>query len=54
MIDSYIEAVRKVEGDNLKFYKLSQDGEIFDAQGQLTLPNNPRGMSVMLVCELPP
>jgi hypothetical protein len=53
LIDSYVEAVKKAEGNNLKFYKLSQDGEIFDGMGQLSLPGNPRGMSIMLVCELP-
>lgn len=50
MIDAYIDAVQKVEGDNLKFYKLNQDGDIYDQQGQLTLPNNPKGMTIMLVC----
>ncbi len=50
MIDNYIELVKKCEGENLKFYKLNQDGEIYDAQGQLTLQGNPRGMSIMLVC----
>ena len=54
MIESYIDAVRKVEGERLKFYKLNQDGELFDSQGQLALPHNPRGMTIMLVCELPP
>lgn len=49
MIDSYIDAVRKAEGDNLKLYKLNQDGDIYDNQGQLTLPTNPKGMTVMLV-----
>jgi len=45
--------VKKAEGDNLKFYKLNQDGEIYDGVGQLSLPSNPRGMTIMLVCELP-
>jgi hypothetical protein len=45
--------VRKIEGDCLKFYKFSQDGEVYDAQGQLTLAGNPRGMTIMLVSELP-
>ena len=54
MIDTYLDTVRKVEGDRLKFVKVNQDGEIFDGQGQIALPNNPRGMSIMLVCELPP
>ncbi len=49
MIESYIDAVRKMEGDNLKYYKFNQDNEIYDAQGQLTLPGNPRGMSIMIV-----
>ena len=53
MIDAYIDAVRKVEEDHLKFYKLNQDGEVYDGQGQMTLPSNPRGMTIMLVCELP-
>lgn len=52
-IDSYIEAVRKAEGDHLKFYKLNQDGDVYDQQGQLTLPSNPKGMTIMLVSELP-
>jgi hypothetical protein len=52
MIDSYIDAVRKAEGDNLKFYKLNQDGDVYDGQGQLTLHNNPKGMTIMFVCEL--
>ena len=38
----------------MKFFKLNQDGEILDGQGTLTLPGNPKGMSIMLVCELPP
>ena len=50
LIDNYIEAVRKVEGDNLKFYKLNQDGDVYDGQGDLKLQSNPRGMTIMLVC----
>lgn len=53
MLDSYIEAVRKAEGEHLKYYKLNQDGEVYDQQGQLSLPSNPKGMTVMLVSELP-
>ena len=50
MIDSYIEAVHKAEGDNLKFYKVNQDGDVYDNNGQLALPSNPKGMTIMLVC----
>nr|BAJ98389.1 predicted protein [Hordeum vulgare subsp. vulgare] len=53
MVDAYIEAVRKVEGEALKFTKFSQDNEIYDGQGQLTLAGNPRGMTIMMVAELP-
>ena len=45
--------MRKVEGNNLKFYKLNQDGDVYDQQGQLALPGNPRGMTIMMVCDLP-
>ena len=50
LIDSYIEAVHKAEGDCLKFYKVNQDGDVYDNQGQIALQSNPRGMTIMLVC----
>lgn len=53
LVDSYIEAVRKAEGEALKFSKFSQDSEVYDGQGQLTMPGNPRGMTIMMVAELP-
>ena len=53
MIDAYLDAVRKTEGESLKFSKFSQDGEVYDGQGQLTMPGNPRGMTIMMVSELP-
>lgn len=53
MIDSYVDAVMKVEGQAVKYYKLNQDGEIYDGLGQMTAPGNPRGMTMMFVCELP-
>lgn len=53
LVDSYLEAVRKAEGDALKFSKFSQDSEVFDGQGQLTIPGNPRAMTIMMVSELP-
>jgi hypothetical protein len=54
LVDGYIDAVKKAEGESLKFCKFSQDGEVYDGQGQLTIPANPRGMTIMMVSELPP
>lgn len=53
MLDAYMDAIRKAEGENLKFYKLNQDGDIFDENGQLTLSGNPKGMTIMLICQIP-
>ena len=53
IIDGYVEAVKKVEGQAVKYYKLNQDGEIYDGLGQMTAPGNPRGMTLMFVSEMP-
>lgn len=49
-IDEYVKLVQDVEKDNMKFYKVSQDGDIYDAHGQLSVPGNPKGSTIMFVC----
>lgn len=45
--------MKKVEGQAIKYYKLNQDGELYDGQGQMTVAGNPRGMTLMFVSEMP-
>lgn len=48
-LEEYIEQVKANQKDHMKFFKVTQDSDVYDANGQLTLAANPRGMSVMLV-----
>lgn len=52
-LDDYISVIRELEGQNFKHFRITQDTEVYDAKGQMTLPGNPRGYTVMLVCDLP-
>lgn len=42
-----------MEGDHLKLCKQNNAGEIFDQQGQLVLPGNPKAATLMFICEVP-
>lgn len=42
-----------MEGDHLKLCKQNNAGEVFDEQGQLVLPGNPKAATLMFICEVP-
>lgn len=52
-IDDYINFVYENEKNNMKYHRVTEDGEMFDAKGKQVLPANSKGMTIMMVCEIP-
>lgn len=52
-IDDYINFVYENEKNNMKYHRVTEDGEMFDAKGKQILPANSKGMTIMMVCEIP-
>jgi hypothetical protein len=52
-IDEYLKFANENERNTMKYTKVTEDGEIFDAKGKQILNANPRGYTIMLVCEVP-
>lgn len=52
-IEDYIKFVYDNEKATMKYHKITEDTDMYDGQGKVIFSANPKGMTIMLVCEVP-
>lgn len=51
-VEDYINIVYENEKNMMKYHRITEDGDMFDAKGKQILTANSKGLTIMLVCEI--